>query len=199
VASLVNLDLGEFARAKAQAKTALAQNPAAPEALVARATVALVQHEPAAAVRWLTRALHADPQDARTWATLALAHLQAEEPALARAQFSHVTRLLPAHVRVWLGLGWACVLLRDRVGALPAFRQGLALDGEQAEGHACVGLVLQLTGRAAEAEQSLARAEQIDPGNPTARHARALQGGQREDASVLRGLAGRLLQPPGFG
>jgi Flp pilus assembly protein TadD len=198
VASLVLLDLGDFTRAKAQAKAAFVLDPPPPEALVARATIVLLERDTAAATRWLTRALQQEAQDARTWATLAMAHLQGADLPTARAQFSHATRLAPACIPVWLGLGWSCVLLRDRAGALSAFRQALELDPGRAEGQACVALVLVLTGRSGEAEPHLARAAQIDADNAVVRYARLLAAGDAQDVAVFRSLAMRLLRPPGF-
>lgn len=198
VASLAAVDLGEFATAKFLGDVALAAQAITPEALVARACVALGDGETHAATAWLKQALDLQPEEGRTWSALGMASLQAQEPAAARTQFARASQLLPQHIGTWHGLGWACLLLQDRAGALAAFQQALALDRSFAESHAAVGTVLLLSGRAEEAEEHLERAERLPGGNLTGRYARALQSGELKDAQAVRALAERLLQRPGL-
>ena len=198
VASLAALDLGDFASTRQLADIALQAGAVTPEALVARACVALNDGDHRAATGWLRQALALHPEDGRTWSALGMASLQAREPAAARTQFARATQLMPLHVGTWHGLGWSCLLLQDRSGALAAFQQALALDRNFSENHGAVGLVLLLSGRGEEAEHHLARAERLGGGNLTGRYARALQSGQLKDAAAVRELAERLLQRPGL-
>jgi Flp pilus assembly protein TadD len=198
VTSLVELDLGDFARARLLAEAALAAGATTPEALVTRGCIALAEGDNAAAMGALRRAMELHPEDGRTWSALGMASLQAREPALARTQFARASQLMPAHVGTWHGLGWSCLLLQDRAGALAAFQQALALDRNFAESHAAVGLVLLLSQRLDEAEHHLVRGEKLDAGNATGRYARALQSGQLNDANAVRAFAERLLQRPGL-
>jgi Flp pilus assembly protein TadD len=198
VASLIAVDLGFFAEAKQMALADIEAGAAGREALVARATVALAEGDTATARDCLRPALAVHADDGRTWSTLGMASLQARDLVAARSQFARASQLMPGHVGTWHGLGWSCLLLQDRPGALSAFQQALRLDETFAESHGAVGLVLALGGRMEEAEHHLARADRLDRRNLTSRYARALVRGQVQDLQALRQLAEKLLDRPGL-
>ncbi|NML42935.1 tetratricopeptide repeat protein [Ramlibacter sp. G-1-2-2] len=198
VASLLAVDAEDFAAARTLAEAALAVHPMHPEALVARATVALAEQQVESARGWLAQALQANSDDGRTWSMLGLASLQAREFALAQAQLERAVQALPRHIGSWHALGWACLLQQDLPGAHQAFAQALALDRNFAESHGAVGLVLALRGHREAAQGQLALAARLDPRNVTGRFAQALLRGEIGDAARLQALAHRLLDRPGF-
>lgn len=198
VASLVAVDRADFPSARRLADAALGAGAAPPEALVARAYVALAERETALAEGLLRQALTLNDQDGRTWSALGLARLQAQDPLQARVLFDRATQLVPGHIGTWHGLGWSCLLLDDTPAALRAFEQALALDGNFAESQGAVALGLLRAGRAEEAERHLALADRLDRHNVTGRYARALQQGRAGDAKAVQELALRLLDRPGL-
>jgi tetratricopeptide (TPR) repeat protein len=197
-ASLLAVDADDFAAAKSLADAALAALPGQPEALVARATVALAEGDAAAARDLLLPALERNAEDGRTWATLGLASLQAQELVAAQRQLERAVALMPDHVGSWHALGWTRLLRHDLAGAGQAFEQALALDRNFAESHGGVGLVLALRGEHAAARRHLALAARLDPRNVTGGYAQALLAGEASDAQRLQQLAARLLDRPGF-
>jgi Flp pilus assembly protein TadD len=193
VASLIAVDLGDFVRARQLAAQAMEGGSPLPEALLARAAVAIAERDPASAHALLRQALELNPDEGRTWSALGMASLQAQDLPEARVQFARATTLMPLHIGTWHGLGWTCLLLQDLPAALAAFQQALALDPNFAESHGAVGLALSLAGRQQEAEPCLARADRLDRGNVTGRFGRALAQGKLQDRAALQELAARLL------
>jgi Flp pilus assembly protein TadD len=198
LASLIAVDADDFEAARALADAALAALPGQPEALVARATVALAEGDAAAARDLLLPALERNAEDGRTWATLGLASLQAQELVAAQRQLERAVALMPGHIGTWHALGWTRLLRQDRAGAGQAFAQALALDRNFAESHGAVGLVLALRGDGDAARRHLELAARLDARNVTGRYAQALLAGQASDAGRLQQLAARLLDRPGF-
>ena len=198
VASLVAVDADDFAQASTLSQQALDAGVAGTEALVARACIAIAQGENGLAQALLHRALELQPEDGRTLSTLGMASLQAQDLASARRQFARAVQALPDHIGTWHGLGWACLLLGDTAAALEAFQRALALDRNFGESHGAVGLALLASGRPAEAEHHLARAERLDARGLTAAYARSVQQGEAGDVQAVRALARRLLDRPGF-
>jgi Flp pilus assembly protein TadD len=94
----------------------------------------------------------------------------------------------------WDGAG---LLQQDLAGARKAFEQALALDGNFAESHGALGLLLALQGDAGRAERQLAIAARLDPSNVTGRFAQAILRGEAADAERLQALVQRLLDRPG--
>ncbi|MBL0392083.1 tetratricopeptide repeat protein [Ramlibacter monticola] len=197
-ASLIAVDLEDFAAARRLADAALAAEPGQLEAQVARGSVALAEGDPALASQLLQGALERNPEDGRIWSGLGLASLQAQDFPLAESRLERATRSMPDHVGTWHALGWARLLQGKRVEALQAFRQALAIDRNFAETHGALGLVLGLMGEAAEALHHLDTADRLDPANVTGRYARALLAGQAGERAALERLARRLLDRPGF-
>ena len=197
VASLVAVDVGEFAVARTSADSALASRPIQ-EALVARATVALAEGDGAGAGRLLLQALEQNPDDGRAWSVLGMCSLRQGDLSRAQSQLERAVSLMPGHIGTWHALGWTHVLQRQLEQARRAFDQALALDESFAESHGAVGLVLAMQGGAAAGARQLAIAARLDPRNVTGRYAQALLAGETADRERLQGLVLRLLDRPGL-
>jgi Flp pilus assembly protein TadD len=197
-ASLIAVDIDEFAAAGELADAALAADGWQVEALVARASVAMAGGDSVGATHLLQRALESNPDDGRTWSMLGFASLQAQNLPLAASQLERAVCTMPDHIGTWHALGWTRLLQGDRAGALAAFRQALDLDRNFAESHGALGLVLAMNGDLAEADRHLELADRLDPRNVTGRYARALRAGEAGDAAKLNALARQLLDRPGF-
>jgi Flp pilus assembly protein TadD len=199
VASLLALDADDLDGAERFADAALPTRPQQPEALVARACVALARRGTADARRLLARALEVNAEDGRTWSAAGLASLQAGELARAQSEFESAVQWIPKHVGTWHALGWSRLFQGDRDGALQAFEQALSLDRNFAESHGGVGLLLAMAGRMEDAEHHLEVAARLDPLNVTGRFAHAWLAGKASDGAQLQRLARGLLDRPGFG
>jgi tetratricopeptide (TPR) repeat protein len=198
IAALIAVDGGRFADARVLADAALAARDDHPDALVARACVALAEGDGATAERLLDRALQAAPDDGRILGTLGLAHLHTGRLVDAQAALAQaVAGSMAAHIGTWHALGWTHLLQGDRAAATEAFAQALALDGNFAESHGAMGLVLALGGNPDRAQHHLAVALRLDPRNVTGRYAQALLQGEA-GRDRLQALAAHLLDRPGL-
>lgn len=199
IASLLAIDAEHFAQARDLADRALACDPDLPEALVARASVALADDQTELAFRLLRRALQLQPDDGRAWSAMAFASLQARDFVSAEAQFRRaLASTMSEHIGSWHGLGWTCLLRGDRAGARIAFERALALDRNFSETHGAIGLLLVLEGRREQAQHHLRVADRLDPCNVTGRFAQALASGELRDPGQIGELAKRLLSRPGL-
>lgn len=197
-ASLVALDVEDFAAARSLADAALSADPTQVEALVARGSVALAAGDNAQAMDLLQRALQRNPEDGRVWSALGMGSLQAQDLPMAQAQLERAVLHMPGHIGTWHALGWARLLQGNRAGALQAFREALELDRNFAESHGAVGLLLVLQGDAQAGQHHLDVADRLDPRNVTARYARALLAGEAGDPQAIEQLVRTLLDRPGF-
>jgi Tfp pilus assembly protein PilF len=196
VASLLAIDAGQFAAARALAEAA---DESQAEASVARACLALAEGRPDAALPGLERAERARPEDGRIQATIGLCALQAGDLAGAQKRFERaLAGSMQAHVGTWHALGWARLLQGNRAGAQAAFAQALTRDRNFAESHGAMALVLGLGGEAAQAAQHLRAADKLDAANVTGRYARAVLAGEARDAGQVQALVKRLLARPGL-
>ena len=193
VASLIAVDLEDFATALSLSQSALAADPSQPEALVARASVALAQGQPERATPLLERALARNADDGRTWAVAGFASLQSMHLPLAQAQLERAVHAMPEHVDSWHALAWTRLLQGDRAGALEALRQALAQDPEAAETHGALGLVLALVGEREQAQEHLATADRLDPENDAGRYARALLSVPGGDPQAVEAITRKIL------
>ncbi|HYE39842.1 MAG TPA: tetratricopeptide repeat protein, partial [Ramlibacter sp.] len=197
VLALMAVDRSDFASARTLSDEALQAGCAGPEALVARASVALAERDAARAVALLQQALGFNPRDGRTHGLLGMANLLARELATAMQHLEQAVAEVPHHVGTWHALAWARLLAGQHATALQAFEQALALDRNFAESHGAVGLLHAMEGRSAQALRYLALADRLDPTNVTGRYARAWLSGQA-GPDRLQALAQRLLDRPGF-
>jgi len=193
VASLMAVDLGRVADARAWVEQALRADPDQQEALVAGGSVALAQQDAEAALPLLQHALARHGQDGRTWSALGIAFLLRRDMAAAQRHFEQAARLLPEHIGTWHGLAWSQLLSRELAGAQTSFQQALELDRNFGESHGGLAVVLALQGQGAAAQEAIERALRLDPRNVSARYAEAILNGDAKDMVRFRQLAERVL------
>jgi Tfp pilus assembly protein PilF len=201
VASLVALDAAQYQVSLEWAELALAHNPQHMEALVARASLALGQREPARARQWLQVALSRNPNEGRAWSALGFADLLDQKLSLARADFERAVLAMPGHLGTWHGLAWTALLQHDFFAAEQALDSAMALDHNFAETHGARAVLRVLQGRREEARASVDIARRLERGNFSAQYAQALLNGEANDAQAVRRLAERMFahQPAPFG
>lgn len=193
VASLIAVDSGDLNAALALSDLALTQEPAHMEALVARASVALAQRQPALARELVARALVRNPSDGRAWSASGFAEMLDLKIERAHQHFEQALLWMPMHIGTWHGMGWACVMLKDLVGARRAFESALTLDRNFSESHGGLAVVLALSGEAALAQEYIELAMRLDKANLSARYAQAILSGEAADVQGIQRLAQRIL------
>jgi tetratricopeptide (TPR) repeat protein len=197
VASLIAVDLNDLEAALALSQSALAADQWQPEALVARACVALTQGQPEFATSLLERAFARNADDGRIWSVAGLASLQVMNLPLAQAQLERAVQSMPDHIDSWHLLAWTRLLQGDRRGALEALRQALARDAESAETHGALGLVLAMEGETAQARQHVDTADRLDPQNDAGRYAHSLLAAEGDNARAVEAVTRDILERSG--
>lgn len=177
VASLIAVDLGLFSQAKELSEAAIQANPSLPEALVARASVALSEQAPGLARELAERAFRINSADGRACMTLGFVDLLEGKGEAAMHRFEAAVAALPGHAMAWQGLGWACVVAGALQKAKQAFLKAREIDPTDADGAGGVALVLALQKDAAGARPYLQEAQQLDPENAAAHYAQAVLSG----------------------
>lgn len=196
-ASLAWLDQGELAQAGEWSAAALALDPEAAEALVARATIALSKADSAAAIAGFQQVLARHPGEGRSWSGLGMASLLEREIGAAAGQLEQALVYMPGHIGTWHALGWCKLFSKDLDGAEAAFASAMALDRNFGESHGAVAVVAALKGQRAVAEAAIERALRLDRGGLAARYAQAVLSGEAGDperfgAFAQNALAGRM-------
>lgn len=193
VASLIALDAGQAAEAKAWSEQALAGDAKQMEALVVRATIALGEDDGRLARALLERASAINPRDGRTWSTLAFVDMLDGRLDVAEAHFQQSLETMPNHIGTWHGLGWCYLLQRDLARAQAAFAASLEIDRNFGETHGALAVIAALEGRRDDAQASIARALGLDATSLSARYAQALLAGEASDPQAIVRLSRRLL------
>lgn len=194
VASLIALDQDEELAARTWADMALAANPRQHEALVARGCLSVAAGELGQGTADLQLALQTHPDDARTCSSLGVASLLARDFPEACRQLERAVAALPSHAPSWQALGWARLLRGEQEAALAALRRCVDEDETSAEANAALALALAVTGHGTDAEQSLRRAEAIDPQDEVAATTRAFLAGAAPSADLQPALQRLLAQ-----
>ena len=193
VASLVALDLSDYAASLRLADYALQHDGICVEALVARGSTALAQRDSRLARQLLQQALASNADDGRTWSALGYCELLEQDLGAARTAFDKAVLSMPGHIGTWHGMGWASLMAQDHAGARLAFDRALALDRNFAESHGGMAVVLALSGEREAASQAIERARRLDQNSLSQRYAQAVLDGEARDIQALRRLAQRLL------
>lgn len=194
VLSLMAVDAGDFAAARAWADLALAGQPNSLEALTAHGALALAAKDARGALTALAQVVQARPQEGRAWSSMGVAHLLLQEADSAETEFLRATALMPGHIGSWHGLGWARLLRRDTGGAAAAFQHALELDRNFGESHGAVAIGLALAGQREDAERHIDLALRLDPASLSARFAQAVLSGALQRPDEFQALAARALR-----
>ena len=192
-AALANLDQGLLDEAAAYSAAALALGTRSLEALVAKATIALVDADADAAVTAFEAIIASHPQEGRSWSGLGMASLLKRDLPQAERQLEQALKLMPRHIGTWHSLGWCKIFGGDLAGAGRAFDEALALDRNFSESHGGVAVVAALTGRPAAAREAIERALKLDRHSLAARYAQMVLSGDAADPERFSVLANKLL------
>jgi tetratricopeptide (TPR) repeat protein len=116
---------------------------------------------PGEAIVAFRRALAAAPDLVEPRLALAACLRQTGEPGMARAELERATGLAAGDSRLWFALGLVCEDLRDRPGAIAAYRSCVEEQPDFPEAHVNLGLNLQQSGDLAAAIDCYGRAVRL--------------------------------------
>jgi tetratricopeptide (TPR) repeat protein len=172
--ALLWLDIGDTARASAEAELALKADPDQHEAGIVRGTVALWSQQVQESTAAFERVLAKHPDSGRAWLGLGQDVMLRGDVPGARALLQRAAETMPEHIGTWHALAWCQLMQGDLAGAKHSFDKAFALDRTFGETHGGFGLVHALRGERKEAEESIRRATRLDPHVRSARYAQSV-------------------------
>lgn len=196
VASLIALDLMDFATARRWAQWALSQameREQPLEALNTLASLELGDTRVAQARELALAALQINPQDGRSWSVLAYTELLTGDMDKAEANFDRAVTYMPDHTGTRIGLGWTQLLQHRISDARATFEQALAMDRNFADSHGCMAVVQAMQEQHHEAQESIRRALGLDKYCLSAEFAQGILDGETQDPAHFQQLMLRLL------
>lgn len=202
LAALLYFDTQQFDLARVHLGRCASHPFESVETLYVEASIDLLDGKLTEALPKADRALAMSPTDGRCVALkgqLVMADRRLDEALILLQQ---AVELMPEHIGSWHALGWCHYFSSKPDEARRAFSHALNLDHNFAESHGALAVVNASEGRIALAEESIKRANRIDPKNLSARLARILLTQRRakpNDAlheSILAEL-GRIAHPQG--
>jgi type IV pilus assembly protein PilF len=118
----------------------------------------------------IKQALTIDPQYPAALNLRGLVLMRLNDPRAAEDSFRRALALAPRDGDTLHNLGWLQCQQARHAESGQTFREALAAPGYRGQGktHLALGLCLARAGQPAEAERSLLRAYELDPGNPVA-------------------------------
>ena len=198
--ALLLLDMGDTARASAEAEHALRADPDQHEAGIVRGTVALWSQRLQESTAAFERVLANHPESGRAWLGLGQDLMLRGDVPAARALLVRASIQMPDHIGTWHALAWCQLLEGDLAGAKHSFDKAFALDRTFGETHGGFALVHALRGERKEAEESVKRAMRLDPQGRSARYAQSVllfdEGRVDEARAITDGI---LARTPGAG
>jgi tetratricopeptide (TPR) repeat protein len=183
--ALLLLDLGEAARAEAEAAQALDADPEQYEAGLVAGTVALWARDIESSTATFQKVLASHPDSGRALLGLGENLMLQGDISAARSVLDRASIAMADHIGTWHALAWCQLLEGDLVGAKRDFDRAFALDRTFGETHGGLALVHALRGERREAEESIKRAMRLDPAGLLSKYAKSvllLDGGRPEEA-----------------
>lgn len=134
-----------------------------PYRLSVAAATALAAEDPAAARRWLERAIRLDPKEGKYRRQLGKLFLQDREFPRAREQLEQAVALTPSDSDAWVLLSEIATAMGDAAASDRALVAGLKLNPQSPALHYALGHRLSEAGRFAEAVKALKQAQALRP------------------------------------
>jgi tetratricopeptide (TPR) repeat protein len=195
VRALLWLDLGDAARASAEAERALKADPDQHEAGIVRGTVALWSQHLQESTAAFEHVLARHPESGRAWLGLGQDVMLRGDIPKARALLERASKQMPDHIGTWHALAWCQLLEGDLAGAKHSFDKAFVLDRTFGETHGGFALVHALRGERKEAEESIKRGMRLDPQGRSARYAQSVllfdEGRIDEARAIVDGIIAR--------
>ena len=157
---------GDLAGARAAIDRAIALRPDEARFQLSRASVSLSERDLAQAEAGMKDALALDPNLLPAYVTLVHTSLAQNRAEDARRYLKLAQRVNEGHPMVVLAEGHVAQLAGDNDRALRCFTAAVNADPEYVLAHVSLGLAFLRQGNHAFAEQALANADRLEPGNP---------------------------------
>lgn len=150
--ALAYIDLRRFPEAYRQLDTIIQSNPAYIPARIAEAELLVQARQTDQARQQVEAVQKLDPQNARAQVLLAKTFMAENNVPQAIQEWDKAKKLAPGLATVWTAAGVARVSVQQYATAEEDFRKALELDPNSVEGYRNLANLLQLTGRATDAE-----------------------------------------------
>jgi tetratricopeptide (TPR) repeat protein len=145
------------------ANDALAKNPKAIEALVARTSLYLESGHYEQALMDIQNAVELYPKNGRAWSSLAQVEFNNFNFVGAKEAAAKAVIYMDNHIGTWHLLGWAHLMLNELPDALNAFEKAYDLDRTFAETHGGLAAVHAHMGETKLANNHIKLADKLDP------------------------------------
>lgn len=171
--SLILFEEGQdYELAQKLANEALAKNPLAIEALLARTSLNLESGDYNQALADITHAVERYPTHGRAWSSLALVEFNNMQFESASSAAEKAVEFMPDHIGTWHLLGWAYVMQGKFELALEAFKQAHNLDRRFAATHAGLAAAYAHLNEIKLANNHIKLADKLDPNGLAAMYAK---------------------------
>ena len=161
--ALVEMDHGEMAAAHRRAAEVLLRDPGNVDAAIVEAMWSTETQDIERAKSHFDSVVQVQPDNARGWLGLGLAHLYEERTDAAIEALTTATQLMPRHAATLTTLGWARFISRDLSAAERTFRDAIALDRGFAEAHGGLAITLVFMKHYTEARRETRIALRLNP------------------------------------
>jgi len=169
--SMLWLDEGDTARARAEARRALQLDPNQHEAAIVEGTLALWERRVDESTAMFEKVLAHHPNSGRALLGLGQDTMLRGRIPDARALIQRAAQVMPDHLGTLHALAWCQLLEGDLAGAKQSFDKAFIADRTFGETHGGLALVHALRGERTEAEAAIKRAMRLDPRGRSARYA----------------------------
>lgn len=163
--ALLEMSQGNLSEAHHQAQTVLARNPSNMEAALVEGMWHLEHRDIDRACAFFNLVILGEPESARGWIGMALAHAHRGANGVAVDAIESVASRVPADSDGLLALAWMRIVAGDLRAAEQAFREAVWRNRTCAEAHGGLAFTLLLEDRRAEAHHEGQVARQLSSGD----------------------------------
>ncbi len=197
VCALLYGDANDVEKSARYARIALAGNPDDLNALVALASINMLQLDIDRARAAYSRVVTLQPQNGRAWMGLGMTSMTTRDFTQAIAEMKRGLQTLPGHIGSWHALGWAQIFDGKLEEAESTFKHALEMNRNFCESHGNLAVVAAIRGNRQEAERFIETAERLDRACMSSKYARTLL--ESSPAEGRAKLADLIATVPGHG
>lgn len=194
VACLIALDAGRLTMIEELARRSGSHPACQQEVLLSMGSLRLQRQDSPGARQQLDRALALNDADGRVWSMLGFVDMSENRLDHAMVSFARAVAVMPDHAGTWIGLGWTRLLAQSPITeAKAAFQVALNLDGNFAESHGCMAVILAIEGKRQDALRFIEKARRLDKRCWSSQFAQMIVNGTAGDKASVQRLAQRLI------
>lgn len=172
--AMVQLDLGNSSKADELASLTLQKHSMQPDALLAKASVALNQQDAASAEFLIKQFLTQLPTSGRGWMVKGQTSLLLQQFNQSLSELNKAVQFMPEHIGTWHLLAWNYYLLKQLDNAEKAFKSALQLDNAFGESYGGLAVIAAVKGQIDECNHYMKLAFRLNKRSFSAEYAKAL-------------------------